>query len=82
MNFTSALDPFWYILITFVAGASFVIGVIIAQEKDKKAMVKRDLERAIVEVEYKGHQYFSYRGSLVHNPDCHCRTNSSKRNGD
>lgn len=82
MKLISALDPFWYILITFIVMASFGIGVIIAQERDKKAMVTRDLERAIVEVEYKGHQYFSYRGSLVHNPDCHCRTNSSKRNGD
>lgn len=78
MSVDTSVDPFWYILITFIVMVSFVIGVIIAQEKDKKAIVKRDLERTIVEVEYKGHQYFSYRGSLVHNPDCSCHTNNSK----
>ena len=82
MKLISELDPFWCILITLVVMASFVIGTIIAQEKDKKAMVTRDLERTIVEVEYKGHQYFNYRGSLVHNPDCPCHTNSYKRRGD
>lgn len=37
--------------------------------------VSRDVNREVVEIEYKGHQYLQYKYSIEHNPDCPCHTN-------
>ena len=73
--------PIISIVTTLFIIAAFVVVVVKSQQYAMTMRinsVSRDVNREIVEIEYKGHQYFQYKYSIEHNPDCPCKTNKTE----
>ena len=72
--------PIISIVTTLLIIAVFVV-VVVKSHQYAMTMrinsVSRDVNREVVEIEYKGHQYLQYKYSIEHNPDCPCHTNKT-----